>query len=246
MIKQVSVAALAVVALGTSVHAADLDIGTSYTPSPALPGYSWTGAYLGLHAGYGWGEHSPGLINFYNAGPTFFGSVEGLRAETHGVVAGGHGGYNWQFTNFVIGAEIDWSNSTIKGNVADPVNHYTAHGRIDWFSTARLRFGYAVVPSVLVYGTGGLSFGRAKTALDDLYGTKHIWTSDAQMHFGWAGGGGIEWAFARSFTVRVEYLHVDLGSKTYRFSESSPGWALISTNTRVTADTVRAGADFKW
>src|SRR5258708_6844416 len=76
----------AFVAAAPAVWAADLGTGRSWNQEPAYtppPAINWTGAYLGLNAGAGWGH----------AGP----------ADTSGFVLGAHGGYNFQFDRFVVG-----------------------------------------------------------------------------------------------------------------------------------------------
>ena len=39
---------------------------------------------------------------------------------------------------------------------------HASKSQLDWFGTARGRFGYVPTPRLLVYGTGGLAYGEVK------------------------------------------------------------------------------------
>src|SRR2546429_7746515 len=81
--------------VGGSAAAAELP--PYYQPGPAYnPIYTWTGFYLGINGGGGWGRSQ------WDALDTF---------DLSGGVIGGTVGYNLQFGQAVIGAEgdIDWS-----------------------------------------------------------------------------------------------------------------------------------------
>src|SRR5438874_11887988 len=96
-------AAAAVVAFGTSAHAADLEVGpnlgTSYRPSPMLPGYRRSGTYLGIHVGYGLGEVTPGVISLYNnPASSATATIPGLRVDTKGFIAAAQDVFHWPYT----------------------------------------------------------------------------------------------------------------------------------------------------
>jgi outer membrane immunogenic protein len=98
-----------------------------------------------------------------------------------------------------------------------------SHKQLDWFSTARVRAGWAVWDRVLVYATGGLVVGAldANTTLNsggllnavglpnDFFGAYR------KNRIGWTAGGGFEWAFAQNWTAKAEFLYLDLGSFDY-------------------------------
>ena len=97
------VTALSLTAFAGAAAAADLPPRyppPAYKAPPAYGAYNWTGFYLGINGGGGWGRSQ------WDALDTF---------DLSGGVIGGTVGYNWQFGQAVIGAEgdIDWSG--IKG-----------------------------------------------------------------------------------------------------------------------------------
>src|SRR5260370_1878572 len=56
-----------------------------------VPAYNWTGAYIGINAGYGFGRSK------WDGLPASF--------DVKGGMAGGQLGYNWQFGQFVYGPD---------------------------------------------------------------------------------------------------------------------------------------------
>ena len=93
----------------------------------------------------------------------------------------------------------------------------------NWFGTLRGRIGILATPSLLLYGTGGLAYGETTTSFNTTclgypvtgcpsYSVCAT-ASNSSNRAGWAGGGGVEWMFAPRWTLRAEYLFVDLGSQ---------------------------------
>lgn len=172
--------------------------------------YSWTGAYIGVSAGYGWGDsrYDDGMPgDSYVSNPI----------DIDGVVVGGALGYNLQLRpGIVVGVEADISYSNISGsfgpgNLGTPGGTYwgCASGAcvtdVNWFGTLRGRFGFAT-DSVLVFATGGLAFGEVRSQIRNASDWR---TSDT--NFGWVIGAGVEYALRPGWTAKFEYLHVDLG-----------------------------------
>ena len=42
--------------------------------------------------------------------------------------------------------------------------------------------------------------------------------SATENHIGWVAGGGLEWRLTSAFSIKAEYLYVDLGSASYRLT----------------------------
>jgi outer membrane immunogenic protein len=214
------------------VFAADLPpIPVKGAPAPYIaPYYNWTGFYVGINGGYGWGTSSH---TFPTAGTTTgnFG--------VSGLLVGGTLGYNWQFGAFVFGLEgdMDWSN--IKGSTACPGAGFTCETRNNWLGTGRGRIGYAF-DRWLPYFTAGGAYGDIKATVIGPVVT----TSESASRFGWTIGGGVEAAVFGNWTAKVEYLYVDLGS----FDCSAAGCQTGGGVDTVTFKTniVRAGLNYRF
>jgi outer membrane immunogenic protein len=110
----------------------------------------------------------------------------------------------------------------------------TNETKLPWFATFRGRAGFLADPSLLLYGTGGLAVGEVKfssqaTLTAQLFGPGSQGTtpvglpitvtgplfSDSQTRVGWTAGAGLEKKFTQNWSAKLEYLYVDLGTKTY-------------------------------
>jgi len=174
--------------------AADL---TPYPSEPAAPAqvylpFSWTGFYIGAHAGYGFGNVDPKFAG---------GSLDNF--DINGVVGGVHAGYNYQMNQFVLGVEADADLTSLHGSTFDPVLGATDKLSVPWQGSVRGRLGYAW-DRFLLYGTGGVAFADAKLAGGNSKGL-----------VGWTLGAGVEYAFTDSLSGRVEYRYSDFQRATF-------------------------------
>ena len=111
----------------------------------------------------------------------------------------------------------------------------------NWFGTVRARLGFAV-DRALIYGTGGFAFGGKTGGVSGTYNTIPLVISNNDDNSsGWALGGGVEYAFSNAWSVRLEYLHVDLGDNTRRLYTSNTTGIDITRDNKF--DVVRAGPD---
>jgi len=213
-----------------SASAADL-APRPYTKAPPLVAvYNWTGFYIGGNAGYSWGRaktdgNLTGTQNvsvFRTAGPTLVSSVNSVlgavplsgRANVDGFVGGGQIGYNWQAGQFLYGLEADIQGSDERGSgdictvAGCPPGSalVTAHHKLEWFGTVRGRVGALPVDRLLLYVTGGLAYGEVSSsvALPAV-----AWSATKA---GWTVGAGGEYAIDNNWTVKLEYLYMDLGN----------------------------------
>ena len=130
-----------------------------------------------------------------------FGSVANSGADPNGFLGGLQVGYNWQSGQFVYGVEGD-----IQFSNADDTNGGRKFSN-PWFGTVRGRIGYAWNNNMLFYGTGGLAYGE--TELQTLGFT------ESHSHFGWTVGVGAEAALTRNWSVKVEYLFINLTDERF-------------------------------
>ena len=77
----------------------------------------------------------------------------------------------------------------------------------------------------------------------DLHGVGPIDSSVSDSRAGWAAGAGVEWALAGAWSVKAEYLHVDLGTLT-DVGASAINPATITHAHGLTEDIARVGFNY--
>ena len=206
-----SVAASTLLLICANANAADLPVRPAPYAAPVVTTYNWTGIYLGINGGWGWGQQDPLNIitnRFDNFSVGFSGGLFG--GTLGGQIQSGH---------VVLGFEtdIDWANLKGSSNLnpsvgGGPLGLVSATTSIDWVATARVRVGYAH-DNILFYATGGLAALGAKTSLSLVPGGATCGAiltgcAGANKQLGAALGGGIEYGFTPNVSVKLEYLHV--------------------------------------
>jgi outer membrane immunogenic protein len=197
----------------------------------------------------------------------------GAPSSRNGFVGGGQIGVNKELaTSLVAGLEADIQSFTSSNGsstlvsstqnpnfVGFPVNQTaTVSTKLDYLGTVRGRVGFLVVPSFLAYATGGLAYGEANASTS--IGQNLISLGVAPYsgagtisgtRVGWTVGGGFEWMFAQNWSVKAEYLYVDLGSVIYNVSPLvSPlagtifSSATASSSVHFNDNIVRAGLNY--
>jgi len=166
------------------------------------PMFSWTGFYIGAHAGYAWG--------------TVTGTTVTQGLEQDGWFGGGQLGYNYQLaSNWVVGIEGDIAASGI--DLRNTGAFVGFKNDLQYFGTLRGRLGYAW-ERFLVYGTGGWAWGHEARVVPLL-------PDSSNSHTGWTWGGGVEWAGPGNFSYKIEYLRIDLRNELYfPTAPSTTGW----------------------
>jgi outer membrane immunogenic protein len=185
---------LALAAGAASASAADIQqrqVMPVKAPIYATPPYNWTGGYIGINGGGGWGSSDFSGLPF---------ATNSFR--TSGGLVGGTLGYNWQAGPMVYGVEGDLDWSDIRGTAACAGT--TCETRNNWLGTVRGRLGYAI-DRWMPYVTGGAAFGDIQNNIAGI-------GSNSNTKAGWTAGGGIEAAIAGPWTAKLEYLYVDLGN----------------------------------
>lgn len=224
------------------------DLGEPYAgslkdaPVYAAP-FSWTGFYIGVHGGYGWGDSSIGdggtklgkkdergnptpPFGAFACGPAVGGNYcsDSFELEPEGWLGGAQLGANWQRGGLVLGVEGDIGylglddEGTIDRLEGDRDFASVEYG---WYGTLTGRIGVALDRSLL-YVKGGLAVARIEIEGADfdngvLFTPGQVSTSDTQL--GWALGGGLEHALSDRLSLKAEYLYMDFGSDTVRSAQ---------------------------
>ena len=218
--KRILLASAGVLALGVvSASAADLPRQREMpakAPPYVTPAYNWTGLYVGINGGGGWGHSN-------------YSGTLASGSDLSGGLVGGTLGYNWQMGQVVFGVEGDMDWADLRGSSTCLAGATTCETRNHWLATARGRLGYAF-DRFMPYVTGGGAFGDIKTSIAGLGDT-------TTTRAGWTLGGGLEFAIAGPWTAKVEYLHVDLGNASTVVAGSDASFH---------ADIVRGGINYRF
>lgn len=173
-----------------------------------------------------------------------------------GSAFGAQAGYNVQWGLLVIGLEADYNRTNMSGStraVSVQKTQWDISAELDYFGTVRARAGFLVMPNLLAYATGGFAWGQVHAsqattflAPPDVGGR----TSGNVAHLGTAIGGGVEWRFFQNWSVKGEFLRVDLGSENYMLpgvTKPVGGTRYVETfATDLQFSVMRAGLNFKF
>ena len=215
---------------------------------PWVSAPNWTGCYGGLNVGGVTGAAKDTWSNISEDATGFAfapGAATGLPAAANGtfngsgVIGGAQLGCIVQSGLWVWGAEGDIQYAGLEGSRTGTFvsTNAVVNGQISesfrshWLSTIRGRLGFALGP-VLFYGTGGVAIADVHFADQVCFpnaGTPGCNTASAtETRVGFAAGGGIEWEFAPMWSVKAEYLYVDLGTSKYNSAFSDPTFPLAT------------------
>lgn len=226
---------------------------------------SWTGCHLG--GNLGWIGDDSKVVTSPSAtfNPVTTPAERARATRTYGfddssVTGGGQIGCDWQpaASAWVFGLEtdinaVDLGKSYRVAYPASPpwlASTDTIGFNLDWYGTLRARVGYAW-DSLLLYATGGLAYGRVTSSFVSAVpaSTSQFQGDDSKTKAGWTVGGGGEWAFADRWTMRAEYLHIDLGSFGYNAPNvlaANPLGAQWHADVDARADVVRFGVNYQF
>ncbi len=220
---------------------------------------TWDGWYAGINAGYGSVDADTSrdvtvLGGYVAQDAADIESAGAIDLDADGFVAGFQIGRNWETGTLVLGLEADFSFAGLDDS-ASVTQSWTipypgtlttdASIEQDWLATVRGRLG-TTLGSTLVYATAGVAFsnveftqGYSETTFPVAYGTM----SNSETLTGWTAGVGAEFPISAETTLKIEYLHVDLGSID---TSGTLGVGSASTGSAdVTNDIVRLGLNFK-
>jgi outer membrane immunogenic protein len=199
----------------TCAFAADLPV-QAYKSAPVVAQvYNWTGFYVGVNGGYGWGSQDPLTLvsnrfdrTSFNVSGGMFGGTMGAQIQQGYVVLGLEG-------------DLDWAN--IKGNgIISPAIAGIGQGitlniasNISAVGTARARVGVAMNNS-LFYVTGGAAFVKSSANGTSIAGspcgTLGVLPNCAASAWrpGIAAGLGMEYGFTPNWSLKGEYLYTQV------------------------------------
>jgi outer membrane immunogenic protein len=205
--------------------------------------FSWSGFYLGVHGGYGWGSSDWTL--------TQIPFTQNLRSS--GLLGGIQVGANHQFGNWVVGFEADFSLIDADVTSTDALGGgetATAHSQIDWLTTFTGRFGYAFDRSLL-YIKGGVAGAEFKDNMSLTQPPLFVDSgTQSNTRIGWTAGVGFEYALFNNWTAKIEYNYLDFGTKdeTFVFPSGGIGGTSVAINQSIERklQLVKVGINYKF
>jgi outer membrane immunogenic protein len=233
----VGVSLFAVAAAG-GANAADLPV---YTKAPRAIPYNWTGFYLGIEGGAGWGNAEQSDATGFKSGDY----------TPNGAFVGGTIGYNWQVGSWVYGLEGDasWADISASTPGTDQISGPCGGGvnprcsaKLESIETVRGRVGYAF-GYVMPYITGGFASGTLHGEEGDVAANGAFGSGNATV-YGWTVGTGVEAMILPSWTVKLEGLYTDFGKKAV-FNDNIGG-AIVPESIRFTPSFLKIGVNYKF
>jgi outer membrane immunogenic protein len=262
-----AVASVGSVILGpASVQAADL--AAQYTNAPMMaPAYNWTGFYVGGNVGGQWGSADPTTSTVFDP-PGYFAasSVPAINAvgaqgvNSSSVTGGLTAGYNWQVNHAVLGLEGDINYFGVKGSATGSAVYpccaptgFTVSSQVsaDWLATIRGRIGFLAAPTWLLYATGGAAIAEVKGNFNftDTFAAATESAAFRDTRLGWTAGVGTEYAVGGGWSLKAEYLYVDLGRSTVTSTNLLGGafpTNVFTHSVDLKSNIVRVGVNYKF
>ena len=263
-----------------AAFASDFPQRASVPPVPAIvPVFAWTGPYGGIDFGYArchlktrghWtGSGDATAIELPDG---LRSSIEATGSRRNSYAGGVHVGYDFQFGSLVAGVVADVTalrlkrSAVVAAEAVDPASGAavaaaaSASQQLYWFGTLRSRVGWTPFERFMIYGTGGLAFGRVG---QDVNGIIAASTADggaeitrlgafgktgSGYRLGWVVGGGAEYAVTDNISIQGEYLHVDLNGRNVVTALPAPdtGKAAFGFKNGTTFDIVKAGVNYRF
>jgi outer membrane immunogenic protein len=248
--KTVTMGSALALLISTNVYAADLNGGYKDKIPPVLSNETnWTGFYLGVHGGAGWGQ----LDSTYTDAGSFRNTpwdltINHTNADI-GALGGGQIGYNFQTGGLLMGIEADFgylglSQTRDIVSASFGTNNLALGTKLEGGLLADVtgRLGYVSGPA-LFYIKGGWAYldGTASTSGIDALKIKGVKDVSQSSFDGWTIGGGLEYQLNSSWSIKAEYQHYDFGSFDFLPVAADPK---VAIHNDLALDTVKVGLNY--
>jgi outer membrane immunogenic protein len=208
---------IAAIALGAApASAADLPART-YSKAPAIvePIYDWSGFYVGINGGGGWGHKCWDLTND-SVAPVVPAVSEGCH-DPSGATVGGQIGYRWQSAAWVFGVEAQGNWADFRGdNTSLAFNTDLNQSRVDAFGLFTGQVGYAW-NNALFYIKGGAAVTSDQYRIFDIP-SGFLTVTANETRWGGTVGIGFEYGIGPNWSVAFEYDHLFMGTRDVNFN----------------------------
>jgi outer membrane immunogenic protein len=266
------IAAACTVLFTQSASAADMAVKAPvYKAPPAV--LSWTGFYVGAELGGEWAHTTWTTTSLIDGDALPIDASSPRNYDPSGLRVGGYLGYNWQFApQWVASIEVDAAHAdkTVTAAGFPGCSIHCSNGlpgpgvdttsvKMGWDASARARLGYLVLPSLLVYGTGGIAWQNFQTSATcqhsgpdpicfSMLGNPFVTATNDATRAGWTIGGGLEARVWGNWLLRGEYRYSDFGTWSNQFNLTLPGGRLDieSSQLKITTQTATLGIAYKF
>jgi outer membrane immunogenic protein len=218
--------------IAAPAFAADMPLKARPYAEP-VPVFSWTGCYVGVHAGFG-AMHDSWTDENGNGG-----------------LAGGQVGCNYQSGMLVVGIEGEawWSGLRTKFNSHDTFGSLEERTKNKWDYTVAGRFGVAL-DRTFIYGKAGWAWGRFDfdgIQVNDCEGSCTSTASARATLNGALLGAGIEHALTSNWTAKIEYNFINYGSRDVTHTVTDPFDSFTFVESRsAQKHIIKLGANYKF
>lgn len=225
-------ALLAASGLSFAAQAADMPVKAPLSPPPIM--YNWTGFYVGGHLGvatgkYDWSFTAPGTTTNHT-----FTDFAG----------GGQLGFNYQVAQWVFGIEGSGTFGNLDAESVCPNPAATCRSETDWIAALTGRVGYAW-DNVLLYAKGGGAWTHQN--YHGRFAATSVFNESGESdRTGWTVGAGVEWAFLKDWSARLEYDYYDFGTDRVDFTSDTTGAFVETADIKSTIHTVMLGLNYRF
>jgi outer membrane immunogenic protein len=223
--------------------------------------FSWTSWYVGGFAGAAW------TGNATTSDPCTTSSVCRLSVTggetvsyplSASAIGGVTAGYNYQIPGSAIlfGVETEFGALRLNGSSSfAPVSSAAAAANLtasttigNWYNATTLRIGWTW-DYVLFYAKGGFTLSTLESTISDARG---LGPGEGKKDlFGYAWGGGVEYAFSNRWSVKAEYMYLGLNHSVGVCAGTStsasfvgPGGTFCSTSSSQGVQTFKVGVNY--
>jgi outer membrane immunogenic protein len=243
-----STASLAMLGLISPALAADLPYAKAPMATPSV--YDWTGVYVGVFGGGGYGNHN---VNNATGQAVPFADYSANYSSTGGI-AGGEIGYNWQSGNLVAGIEADLAWTGMKGNDSSQfaAGNFPGVTAVDadnlrWTGALLAKAGYTI-DRWMFFFEGGYAFGDIQHTNTPPAGSGNPVDRYNITGNGLTGGGGVAYAVTNNVSVKFDYRYISFNGYN-RPGSTVTGLTVngqLPYSTVSTYSVVTLGLDFKF
>ncbi len=238
---------VATTSIAGAAGAADLPSART-TMAPPAPTFTWSGFYVGLHAG---GVFQGGDLTLAPTGDTPADAALDPNLGGSSFIGGGLIGYNYQIGAALVGLEGDIGFGNAKSTVMSakssvPLDVWYADNNLSEHVNGhiRARVGWTTGP-MLFYGAAGVALSNSKIDVVGYCPPDIYYTNGSHGLAGLSLGAGAEFAMTSNIILRAEYLHDDYGHQSIDVGSGPPNY-WQNRELKLRTETARLAVSYKF